>query len=121
MDIRAKLDRVEQILVLLTRYRFNCWKSEQDSKWEAEEAWDAAATSTGSSRARDAYGPRERYAYYNIASLDLQRRHRSMSEMYKRVDAAIEAVRIIHRGLESVRQDYHMAMRSVSIETRLEA
>lgn len=121
-DCRKCIDRAEAILVLLTRLRGRKFAAMTSALHQFDDAWDKAATThRAASSALDYSGPRERYSEFNLSSMTEKRAHRIAEQEWKEVDVAVDAVRVIHRGIDGVRGDLHVALRAMNLETRLEA
>jgi hypothetical protein len=121
VHLRQAFDRVEAILVMMTRLRGRLAAELAVAQAEQEGAWDRAATaSSRSGSQRDFSGPRERYAEFNLAAFKEKTALRHAELRYKEVDVAVDVIRILHRGIDSVRSDIHIAMRAMNLESRLE-
>lgn len=119
-EVRKRLDRVELILVTLVRVRGLAHTGMTAAQHKADDQWDAAAYKAQQGSQRDYQGPRERYANFNLDSLPAQRERRDAEATYKEVDTAVEAVRIMHRGLDGIRSDLTTMLRAMSVQERLE-
>lgn len=120
---RASLDRVEEILQQFVLVRARTQRAYDIARAAVEDAWDEAAVKGLSPQGRaqaDFIGPRERYANYNLATLDLRRTERQAKQEYDVVSEAYEVVRVAHRGLDGLRQDLHVLVRSQQVERALD-
>lgn len=124
IGIRSRLDRIEEILSIVVRFRGQIQSSFKSATAELEEAW-AAQVSSPSRRGRgstdwNAPAPRERYAEADLATLDLKRRQRQWEHMFDTANVAVDVIQRTHRGLDATRMDLHLILRAMSVETALE-
>lgn len=121
-DIRGRLDRVEEILTQALRLRARVRAAATSAEALAEEAWDRAAQRGRQQPiARDDYSSgRERTAEANLATLDQRRAARTAAELAAYVDAQVDTLRTLHRGLDGVRHDLLAVIRALAFESHLE-
>ncbi len=121
-DVRRRLDRTEDILVSLLRYKAIAHTLKSGLAADQEDAWDAAVTSSSKSRQinSDFSSAKERYADANLATLESLRKLRKAERFYDSCDSAVEQCRIMYRGLERVRQDIMTVMKSQQFIQNLE-
>lgn len=123
LDTRQRLDRVEEILSQVIGYRGAARRRLTEATASADEVWDRASVTTRGNTTltgRDFTGPRERYADANLATLESRRAQRIVAEMSSRVDDAHDQIRLMHRGLDGVRQDLIVLLRSAQFLSSLE-
>lgn len=120
VDVRRRIDRIEEILILLTTLRGQALRGFTILNAEYDFAWDKSAQAINRAGNMERCGPRERYAENNLAAFEEARARREADLRYKELDAAVDAVRIAHRGLDGVRSDVTVALRAQSLQTSLE-
>lgn len=123
-DIRTRLDRVEEILSTVIRFRGRVQAECKVATAEAEELW-AAKVVEPSRRGRTqtewgAPAPRERYAEADLATLEPKRKQRQLERAVDTANTAVEVIQRAHRGLDSTRQDLHLILRAMTVESQLE-
>ena len=121
VDVRARLDQVEEFLTQLTRLRGAARRAARQTKDAADDGWNASVT--GGQRRRGDFGeaaPRERYAQADLAVLDQRREERRMAHRASVADEAVELTQLAYRGLSDTRRDLHVLLRAIEIEHSLE-
>lgn len=113
LDVRARLDRIEEILSNFIRLRGATVRQAVAARHAAGDAWDAHAVAA---RRGDYEGAKERYAQWSVATLDEQRSARQAEKQQSVLDEAVEIVRLVYKGLDATRYDLHVLLRSISIE-----
>lgn len=123
-EIRSRLDRIEEILSIVVRFRGQIQSLFKSATAELEEAWASQVSAPGR---RDrgvsdwsAPAPRERYAEADLATLDLKRRQRQLERMLDTTNVAFDVIQRTHKGLDATRMDLHLMLRAMSVETVLE-
>jgi len=123
LDVRRRLDRVEHLLALGLRVRAMAHRGVARSTADAEEAWDDAILRVRSAPVRrgDEYSSaRERAAEANLATIEARRAVRAAQDAASHCDEAVDVLRTLHRGLDSVRQDTLAVLRLMQFESHLE-
>lgn len=123
LDVRQRLDRVEEILTRIIRLRARLRRNATIATASVDESWDRAVQNIRTapvSRGGDLSGPRERYAEANLIVLDERRSARAVEELAGHADEAHDVVRLVHRGLDGVRHDHLTILRAVQVETSLD-
>lgn len=121
LDVRSRLDRVEEILANALGLRSMAARKHTAIRSAVEDAWDAAAVRGRSAGVRDEYSSaKERAAAANLEVLDLRRLERVADSQFRRCDEAVELVRLRLRGLQEVRQDILAVVRIRQFESTLE-
>ncbi len=123
LDVRRRLDRLEQILALATRARALAKRTATEALTTADEAWDEACMKirTNPVRRGDEYSSaRERAAEANLACLSTSRAARRAAESLAHADELLDVLRLLHKGLDGVRQDTLTTLRLVQFESHLE-
>jgi len=121
VDVRSRLDQVEEFLTQLTRLRGAARRATRQAKDAADDGWNASVT--GGQRRRGDFGeaaPRERYAQADLAVLDQRREERRMAHRASVADEAVELTQLAYRGLSDTRRDLHVLLRAIEIENSLE-
>jgi hypothetical protein len=121
VDVRSRLDQVEEFLTQLTRLRGAARRAARQAKDVADDAWNASVT--GGQRRRGDFGeaaPRERYAQADLAVLDRRREERRMAYRVSFAEEAVELTQLAYRGLSDTRRDLHVLLRAIEIENSLE-
>ncbi len=129
VEVRSRLDRVEEQLSQLLRLRAAARRRARSAKDEVEDAWAERVAGNGSARrsrgntamwsAGDT-APRERYAEADLAVLDQRRAERRYGEQSAHAEEAVEVVQLAHRGLSDLRRDIHVMLRAFEMENSLE-
>ncbi len=121
LDVRRRLDRVEELLGNLLRIRAEAKRKHTAVAIAVEDAWDAAAVRARNSSVRDEYtSARERTAATNLEVLDLRRAERSADEDARRCDEAVEFARLRYSGLTGLRQDIIAIVKARQFESSLD-
>jgi hypothetical protein len=121
--VRARLDGVERLLGSATRARGRAQRAATEAKALAEHAWDETANrarSGGARRGGEYEGARERYADWNLATIPQQRAARAAERLAGVATESLDVVRLTHRGLEGLRNDLHLMLRAMNVESALE-
>jgi hypothetical protein len=124
-DVRARLDRVEELLASGLRLRGQARRAAEDASFAADVAWAQALESIKSAPVRrggsDSFeGPRERYAQADLAIFDAKRHTRALARQASEMDDYVEVLRLTLRGLDGVRSDLLVMLRAFQVEARLE-
>jgi hypothetical protein len=125
IDVRTRLDRVEELLSRAVRFRTAVRARLKEASGSLDEAWATKVAQPSARRraASDGFGgsaPRERYAEADLATLDEKRNVRRLEQWFDQVSDAVEVIRQAHRGLDTTRQDLHLILRAISVESALE-
>lgn len=124
LDIRSRLDRVDELLFRAVRIKSEVGRVHTRAHVAAEAAWDQASVATRRAPAvrgsGEFTGPRERYAEANLATLGQRRSSRQAEEVKSFADEAVEVLRIAQRGLDGARQETLQMLRSLQFESNLE-
>jgi len=121
VDVRSRLDQVEEFLTQLTCLRGAARRATRQAKDAADDGWNASVT--GGQRRRGDFGeaaPRERYAQADLAVLDRRREERRMAYRVSVAEEAVELTQLAYRGLSDTRRDLHVLLRAIEIEHSLE-
>jgi hypothetical protein len=122
-EIRRRLDRVDEIVLILARYKGRATRALAAASGVAQDAWDRSSQQVRDvARGRgDTYvGPRERYADSNLATLAERRSERSAQTLVSMVEEAYDVARSASRGLDGVRSDFLAYLRGLQFESSLE-
>jgi hypothetical protein len=123
LRVRSRLDRLEGVLQRAVRLRALVHRMSATTRMVADEAWDRASVNSRAPsvrRGEEFTGPRERYADNNLATLQEARAAKAGERMAAQADAAVEVIRLAHRGLDGVRQDLIAWLRTLQFESHLE-
>lgn len=126
IEVRTRLDRVEELLSRAVRFRTAVRVRLKEASGSLDEAWASKVAQPAAVRRRaasDGWGgaaPRERYAEADLATLEEKRNVRRLEQWFDQVNDAVEVIRQAHRGLDTTRQDLHLILRAMSVESSLE-
>ncbi len=123
LDVRRRLDRLEEILALATRARAVAKRKATLATAKADEDWDSAVLTIRNRPVRrgDEYSSaRERAAEANLECLLARRAARRATESLSHADELVDVLRLLHKGLDGVRQDTLTTLRLVQFESHLE-
>lgn len=121
LDVRQRVDRVEEIFGNVLRLRASSARKHAAVRIQVDDAWDEAAVRQRSSSVRDEYSSaKERTAATNLEVLDLRRLERTADGDTRRCDEAVEFVRLRYRGLTDVRQDLLTIIKARQFESSLD-
>lgn len=121
LDVRQRLDRVEELLGNVLRLRATCTRKHTAVRIQVDDAWDDAAVRQRASSVRDEYSSaKERTAATNLEVLDLRRLERTADSDARLCDEAVEFIRLRHRGLADVRQDVLAIIKARQFESTLD-
>lgn len=119
LEVRARYDRVESILATLIERRTRVRALVHEARENHDDVWDTSATTKRTDR--DFMAGRERVAFVNVDVIPQRRLLRRLERTEIVLDGAVESVRLIHRGLDTVRRDLDIRIRLLSLESRLES
>lgn len=124
LDVRRRMDRIEYIVGLVARIRAAVKRLAVSTGEAADDAWDEAIVAVRNKpvrRANEEYSSaRERAAEANLDIFAIRREARNAAENLAHADEALDAVRLIHRGLDGVRHDTLTVLRLVQFESSME-
>lgn len=122
LEVRSRLDRVEELLGQVVRMRSRVAERANLATATVGDAWDSEAT-----RMRQApvsmgeySSAKERAAEANLAVLDLRREQRSAAELLAACESARDVIRLSHSGLEGLRHDLRTWLHALSFESHLD-
>lgn len=122
LSVRARLDRLEELLASATRARGRAARATAIAKAVSDDAWDSQSQVElqRTQRHGEFVAPRERYANSNLETLNQKRDFRAAERLQHCADEAYEVIRLVYRGLDGVRQDHLAVIRALSFESHLE-
>jgi len=123
LDVRARLDRLEELLTQALRVRAGAHEAAALATATAEDAWDSEISRLRNAKVRpgDEYSTaRERHAQANLGTLELRRAARQAEDASRRCERAVEVIRVAHRGLDGVRGDLLAWLRATAFESNLD-
>jgi hypothetical protein len=120
--VRQRVDRVEEILLSVTRVKGAAHRQAAISKALYDDRWDQAANEAARSPVRQEYqGPRERYAQFNLTALVEKHKSRQDENTCMTVDTAYDVVKLASSGLNGLRQDLLTVLRALQFQSTLES
>lgn len=123
-NVRARLDRVEELRIKAVRAKASVKKAHQKVKDELQDAWDSHVTNTSAVRrpvlTQEYVTGKEKFAEANLATFEQRKAERKSGELLSFAEETLEVIHIIHRGLNDIRQDLLSQVRSIQIESQLE-
>ncbi len=123
VDVRARQDRVEELLVQAIRLRAAAQRAAAQLSAQADDAWDTAVRRVRSAPVQSGgeySSARERHAEANLAILDQRHAARTATDIAHRCDEIADLIRLTHRGLDTTRADAHALLRTLAFESHLE-
>lgn len=121
LDVRTRLDRLEELLGNALRLRGEVHRRHTAVRVQVDDAWDEAAVRQRASTVRDEYSSaKERTAATNLEVLDLRRAERAADADARACDEAVEQIRLRYRGLSELRQDIHTIVKARQFESTLD-
>jgi hypothetical protein len=123
MTIRGLQDRVEELVSRTLSVHAGLARITAEAKDTYEQAWAEEARKGNRASVRqgaDMQGPRERYAEYDLATLQQRRAMRQNEALLGLAAEALEQARLRHRGIDNTRQDLIAVLRALAFETALE-
>ena len=119
LHARAVLDRSEEILVMLTRLKGRTHVSYVAARRALREAEDKAYQSR-SVGFEQYVSAREREAWVSTQTMPERMEFARAEKLDLEVELALDAVKVIHRGIDSVRRDADTRLRFMTFERQLE-
>lgn len=123
-SVRTAMDTIDGYLVAAIRFRTKMREASSIAVGEHDDAWSRVAGSAAKrGRGADGWGepaPRERYASADLAVLDEKIKMRKFTRWLATSEDAVVVITQMYRGLDSLRQDLHLILRAMSVESSLE-
>lgn len=122
-EARARLDRVEELLGKAVLLAATAREFAGLATATLDDAWDEKIVQLKNSPVRQGSEyptARERHAEANLAVLDLRRKSRAADEVVAQCEKAVTVIRLAHRGLEGVRQDFRTWLDAFKFESHLD-
>lgn len=123
-QVRGILDRIETLLVYAIRAKAKAARANRVAKENVQDAWDRHVTDQSPTKRRvltqEFVTGKEKFAEANLATLELQRIERKTLELLSLAEETLDVIRVIHRGLNDIRQDLLSQVRAIQIESQLE-
>lgn len=116
-QVRARQDRVDELVVNTTRLRAAASRAAVAAKAELDDKWDAAAARVPAS---DFQTGRDRQAQINLLIVGTARAARQADEKLSRASEAVDVLRVVQRSLDGFRIDVHRLLQALTIEQSLE-
>lgn len=123
LDVRQRLDRVEELLARALRIRGHARRQADHVSAVAEDALDGAivrARTAPAIRGDEYSSAKERLAHANLQVLDERRAARAAAELAHHCDEAVDLLRLTQRGLESTRHDHLALLRALQFESTMD-
>lgn len=122
--VRRTLDRLEELLVKAIRAKAQLARGHRIKKDQLQQAWDTHVSDQSPTRRRvltqEYVTGKEKFAEANLATLELQRTERKSLELLSFAEETLEVIKVIHRGLNDIRQDLLAQVRAIQVESQLE-
>lgn len=123
-NVRGRLDRIEELLINAIRAKAQITRAHRSVKDELQLAWDTHVSDQSPTRRRvltqEYVTGKEKFAEANLATLEQQRAERKILELLSFAEETLEVIRVIHRGLNDIRQDLLSQVRAIQVESQLE-
>lgn len=125
-DYRARLDRIEYLMVQAVILKGRALVAVRAVQEEAQEKWDENLVKANSKRAaslvasQDFVAPKEKYAAANLATLENRRSVRLAEEELSWAETVSDALTKMYRGLDSSRQDLLTRIKAIPMVNSME-
>lgn len=121
VDVRARLDLAETVLLEVTRFRSGSRSKAAQRKGEADDAYTEAMAKLAQQAVRRQYeGVEDRRAQANLQTLEVRRRARTAQRVADIADDCYERVRTLYFSLRDLRQELLDSLRYLEWETSME-
>lgn len=123
LDIRRRLDRIEELLGRAIRAKARAARAAALATHTADDAWDKAIHGQRTApvmRGGEYSSAKERHAEANLATMTERIAARNAADLVAVCDEAAEVLRLAWRGMDGARQDLLALMRSTAFESHLE-
>lgn len=119
-DVRARIDRVDEILADVLDKRNVIRRIAEAAKLEATDAYDEAMVNSRRNSDEQYLSAAERQAMASQATIELQLKARQRADLRGRFEDALELIRHAHRGLTDYRQELLTRSRLLVFESHLD-
>lgn len=122
-EVRQSFDRVEQLMQTAYRIKERLARSAAYLNAVHEDAWDTEMNRYNRSPVRrgEFEAPRERYSEVNLTTLEHKRAARQMTRELSHATEIWNSIRTSHRGLDTLRSDVLVMLRTVQVLSALES
>lgn len=122
-EVRQNLDRVEELMQDAYRVKEIVAREAAFHAAVHEDAWDNEISRYNRSAVRrgEWEAPKERYSEINLATFEQKRAARSAAAKLARAVEVYTAIRTAHRGLDTLRSDVLVILRTVQVLSTLES
>lgn len=125
-DHRAKLDRIEYLMVESIILRGSAFRQNKDAQDDLQDKWDDALVRSNTKKAaslvsaNEFVAPKEKYASANLSVLEIRRSARKLEEILLWAETTVDAITKMYRGLDSARQDLLTRIKAVPMVNSME-
>lgn len=120
-DVRGRADRVEAMIAEVAAARTAVRSRLDVVRAHADDTWNRAATQRNRSGVREDYtSAKERHADYDLSALAERHEFRLVQSCHDTASESLDVMRATHRGLESVRSDIHVIVKTLPLLSQLE-
>jgi len=125
-DHRARLDRIEHILVSCVIYKAKALLSVRSANDELSDQWDSNISDQKKQKSVNLVvgnqfeAPKEKYATANLATFEQRRVVRTAEEELTWIETTIDAIQKMYRGLDASRQDIITRIKAIPVVSNLE-
>lgn len=123
LDVRNRLDRVEQKLGEVIRIKGVAGRYLAAATARVEDAWDEVVTEARKkpvARGDEYSSAKERHAEANLAVFDKRRAQRAAQDLYSKAEEKTDLIRLAHRGLADTRHELLTILRAVQFESSMD-
>lgn len=117
LEARSHLDRLETILSEVTALRVAAQVRARELEDQAQDEWDKQAKTAQQTGRREFEGARERYAMWDLATINERIRARDARKVADLVSGTEDRIRLAYRGLDGMRQDLLASLRYLAWES----
>lgn len=117
---RQRADRVDELLSKVTQARGRLRRAEEQSKFDADLAYDTASRANSINRRAEFSSARERHADASLDSIEQKRLAHQAARFVSVAVEAFEVVNQVHWSLESIRKDLRGQLHALQFESSLE-
>lgn len=125
-DYRARLDRIEYLLVRAVIRKGDALRAFKQAQNEATDVWDKRLSEIKDKKTvslvamQEFTAPREKYATANLASVEERQASRQAEEVLSWTEETVDALQKMYRGLDSSRQDILTRIKSIPMVNSME-
>lgn len=121
-EVRTATDRIETLVRRVAIVKSRSEQRVADAEHAYEDQWSTAARGEKMVGQRwDNAAPRERYAKYDLTAMEDKMAVREAQRLHRQIATAFDVLKMIHKGLESMRWSLDARLRLITVDTRLES